>query len=119
MSSHSETKIEVEDKGVQCDSHEVVKVFASVRVQSDDCLYSCDSFKGMVPYRKPSIQDVQMYQSPKNLIQSCQVQVVKNEVVLEFKTSKSKKMKKKKKKEKEDQNQENLGFLSKILQMLF
>ncbi|XP_052627128.1 uncharacterized protein LOC128133658 [Lactuca sativa] len=68
---HVHDVLEVQDKGFQCDSHEVLKVFCSIGVQTDDCLSSFDSFEGMVPHRKPLIQEVQMGIEDKDLKSSC------------------------------------------------
>ena len=61
---HVHDVLGVQDKWIQYDSHEVVKFVCSIGIQTDDCLNSYDSFEGMVPYRKPLILDVQMYQTP-------------------------------------------------------
>ncbi|KAL7600343.1 hypothetical protein Lser_V15G25709 [Lactuca serriola] len=98
--------LEVLDNGVQCDVQEKgvqvdfqdEKVFCSIRVQTDDILCSCDSFEGMIPYRKPVIQENHKYQTPKDLIQIHKVDVVESGFVHEVKSSRCKKMRKKKKK---------------------
>ncbi|KAL7583276.1 hypothetical protein Lser_V15G45504 [Lactuca serriola] len=89
--------LDVQEKGVQVDSHDE-KVFCSIRVQTDDILCSCDSFEGMIPYRKPVVQEIHKYQTPKDLIQTQNVDVVKSGFVHEVKSSICKKMRKKKKK---------------------
>ncbi|KAL7607713.1 hypothetical protein Lser_V15G11377 [Lactuca serriola] len=89
--------LDVQEKGVQVDVHDE-KVFCSIGVQTDDILCSCDSFEGMIPYRKPVIQEIHKYQTPKNLIQTQNVHVVESGFVHEVKSSRCKKMRKKKKK---------------------
>ncbi|KAL7589254.1 hypothetical protein Lser_V15G40565 [Lactuca serriola] len=89
--------LEVHDKKIQVDSHDE-KVFCSIGVQTDDILCSCDSFEGMIPYRKPVIQEIHKYQTPKDLFQIHKVDVVKSGFVHEVKSSRCKNMKKKKKK---------------------
>ncbi|KAL7617969.1 hypothetical protein Lser_V15G04519 [Lactuca serriola] len=88
--------LDVQEKGVQVDSYDE-KVFCSIGVQTDDILCSCDSFEGMIPYRKPMIQENQKYQTPKDLIQIHNVEVVESGFVHEIKSSRCKKMRKKKK----------------------
>ncbi|KAL7609040.1 hypothetical protein Lser_V15G13562 [Lactuca serriola] len=89
--------LEVHDKKIQVDSHDE-KVFCSIGVQTDDILCSCDSFEGMIPYRKPVIQEIHKYQTPKDLIQIHKVDFVESGFVHEVKSSRCKKMRKKKKK---------------------
>ncbi|KAL7613260.1 hypothetical protein Lser_V15G08272 [Lactuca serriola] len=89
--------LDVQEKGVQVDSQDE-KVFFSIGVQTDDILCSCDSFEGMIPYRKPVIQEIHKYQTPKDLIQTQNVHVVESGFVHEVKFSRCKKMRKKKKK---------------------
>ncbi|KAL7590449.1 hypothetical protein Lser_V15G37781 [Lactuca serriola] len=86
---------DVQEKGVQVD-FEDEKVFCSIGVQTDDILCSCDSFEGMIPYRKPVIQENHKYQTPKDLIQTQNVHVVESGFVHEVKSSRCKKMRKKK-----------------------
>lgn len=40
-----------------------VKLVCYIGTQIDDSSCSCTSFEGIVPYKKPIIQDVQMYQT--------------------------------------------------------
>ena len=89
--------LDVQEKGVQVDFQDE-KVFCSIGVQTDDILCSCDSFEGMIPYRKPVIQENHKYQTPKDLIQTQNVHVVESGFVHEVKSSRCKKMRKKKKK---------------------
>ncbi|KAL7600899.1 hypothetical protein Lser_V15G24124 [Lactuca serriola] len=89
--------LDVQEKGVQVDSHDE-KVFCSIGVQTDDILCSCDSFEGMIPYRKPVIQEIHKYQTPKDLIQTQNVHVVESRFVHGVKSSRCKKMRKKRKK---------------------
>ncbi|KAL7608281.1 hypothetical protein Lser_V15G13362 [Lactuca serriola] len=89
--------LDVQEKGVQVDSQDE-KVFCSIGVQTDDILCSCDSFEGMIPYRKPVVQEIHKYQTPKDLIQTQNVHVVESGFVHEVKSSRCKKMRKKKKK---------------------
>ncbi|KAL7606699.1 hypothetical protein Lser_V15G16168 [Lactuca serriola] len=89
--------LDVQEKGVQVDSQDE-KVFCSIGVQTDDILCSCDSFEGMIPYRKPVIQEIHKYQTPKDLIQTQNVHVVESGFVHGVKSSRCKKMRKKKKK---------------------
>ncbi|KAL7590284.1 hypothetical protein Lser_V15G40435 [Lactuca serriola] len=89
--------LDVQEKGVQVDSQDE-KVFCSIGVQTDDILCSCDSFEGMIPYRKPVIQENHKYQTPKDLIQTQNVHVVESGFVHGVKSSRCKKMRKKKKK---------------------
>ncbi|KAL7618326.1 hypothetical protein Lser_V15G04074 [Lactuca serriola] len=89
--------LDVQEKRVQVDSYDE-KVFCSIGVQTDDILCSCDSFEGMIPYRKSLIQENHKYQTPKDLIQTHKVEVVESGFVHEIKSSRCKKMRKKKKK---------------------
>ncbi|KAL7607893.1 hypothetical protein Lser_V15G14229 [Lactuca serriola] len=89
--------LDVQEKGVQVDSQDE-KVFCSIGVQTNDILCSCDSFEGMIPYRKPVVQEIHKYQTPKYLIQTQNVHVVESGCVHEVKSSRCKKMRKKKKK---------------------
>ncbi|KAL7590907.1 hypothetical protein Lser_V15G32640 [Lactuca serriola] len=89
--------LDVQEKGVQVDSQDE-KAFCSIRVQTDDILCACDSFEGMIPYRKSVIQEIHKYQTPKDLIQTHKVQVVESGFVHEVKFSRRKKMRKKKNK---------------------
>nr|KAJ0201059.1 hypothetical protein LSAT_V11C600332540 [Lactuca sativa] len=61
-------------------SAEIVKTkeFCSIGTTTDDFSCSDDVFEGMVPYRKPIIQDVQIYQTPKVCVpKACDVQILK------------------------------------------
>ncbi|KAL7596727.1 hypothetical protein Lser_V15G29916 [Lactuca serriola] len=98
--------LDVQEKGVQVDFHDE-KVFCSIGVQTDDILCSCDSFKQMIPYRKPVIQENHKYQTPKDLIQTQNVHVVESGFVHGVKSSRCKKMRKKKKKKKKKINRKN------------
>ncbi|KAL7603210.1 hypothetical protein Lser_V15G18710 [Lactuca serriola] len=89
--------LDVQEKGVQVDSNNE-KVFCSIGVQTDDILSSCDLFEGMIPYRKPVIQEIHNYQTPKDFIQIHNVHVVESGFVHEIKSSRCKKMRKKKNK---------------------
>ncbi|KAL7591367.1 hypothetical protein Lser_V15G33936 [Lactuca serriola] len=89
--------LDAQEKRVQVDSHDE-KVFCLIGVQTDDILCSCDSFEGMIPYRKPVIQENHKYQTPKDLIQIHNVEVVESGFVHEVKYSRCKEMRKKKKK---------------------
>lgn len=40
-----------------------VNMLCSIGTETDDSTCSCNSFEGIVPYRKPIIHDVQMYQT--------------------------------------------------------
>lgn len=52
--------------------------FFSIRTQTDDSSCSCNSFKGMVSYRKLIIQDVQIYQTHNVWVpKTCDAQIVK------------------------------------------
>ncbi|KAL7609587.1 hypothetical protein Lser_V15G13711 [Lactuca serriola] len=103
--------LDVQEKGVQVDSHDE-KVFCSIGVQTDDILCSWDSFEGIIPYRKPVIQEYHKYQTSKDLIQIHKVDVVKSGFVYEVKSSRSKKIRKKKKKK---MNRKNKRIYSKKL----
>ncbi|KAL7592699.1 hypothetical protein Lser_V15G32523 [Lactuca serriola] len=103
--------LEVHDKKIQVDSQDK-KVFFSIRVQTDDILCSCDSFEGMIPYRKPVIQEICKYQTPNDLIQTQNVHVVESGFVHEIKSSRCKKVRKKKKKKKK-MNRKNKRVYSK------
>ncbi|KAL7603771.1 hypothetical protein Lser_V15G19273 [Lactuca serriola] len=89
--------LDVQEKGVQVDVQDEI-FFCSIGVQTDDILCSCDLFEGMIPYRKPVVQEIHKYQTPKDLIQIHKVDVVKSGFVHEVKSSRCKKMRKKKKK---------------------
>ncbi|KAL7598001.1 hypothetical protein Lser_V15G26504 [Lactuca serriola] len=89
--------LDVQEKGVQVDSQDE-KVFCSIGVQTDDILCYCYSFEGMIPYRKPVVQEIHKYQTPKDLIQTQNVHVVESGFVHEVKSSRCKKRRKKKKK---------------------
>nr|KAJ0226565.1 hypothetical protein LSAT_V11C100026310 [Lactuca sativa] len=53
-----------------------VKTFCSIGTQTDDFSCSDDVFGGLVPYRKPIVQDVYIYQTPKDCVQkSSNVQI--------------------------------------------
>ena len=106
--------LDVQEKGVQVDSQDE-KVFCSIGVQTDDILCSCDSFEGMILYRKPVIQENHKYQTPKDLIQTQNVHVVESGFVHEVKSSRCKKMRKKKKKK---MNRKNKRVYSQNRQML-
>ncbi|KAL7610182.1 hypothetical protein Lser_V15G13733 [Lactuca serriola] len=87
--------LDVQEKGVQVDSQDE-KVLCSIGVQTNDILCSCDSFEGMIPYRKSVIQEIHKYETPKDLIQT--QDIVESGFVYEIKTSRCKRMRKKKKK---------------------
>ena len=62
-----------------------LKKFCSIGTQTDDFSSSDDVFEGLVPYRKPIIQDVQIYQTPKDCVQkSSNVQIQKCEDVVQI-----------------------------------
>ncbi|KAL7615442.1 hypothetical protein Lser_V15G08813 [Lactuca serriola] len=83
---HALKFLEVLDNGVQCDVLDVQEKGVQV------------DFQGMIPYRKPVVQEIHKYQTPKDLIQTQNVHVVESGFVHEVKSSRCKKMRKKKKK---------------------
>nr|KAJ0204163.1 hypothetical protein LSAT_V11C500259270 [Lactuca sativa] len=69
------------------------------RESSDDFLCSDNVLEGLVPYRKPIIQDVQIYQTPQDCVQkSSNVQIQKGEEPQNQKRKRKKKNKNKIKK---------------------
>ncbi|KAL7606131.1 hypothetical protein Lser_V15G17503 [Lactuca serriola] len=89
--------LDVQEKGVQVDSHDE-KVFAQLEFKPMIFCVLCDLFEGMIPYRKPVIQENHKYQTPKDLIQTHKVEVVESGFVHGVKSLRCKKMRKKKKK---------------------
>lgn len=61
-----------------------MKSFCSIGTQTEDSSCSCDLFEGMIPYRKPKVQDVQMFQTPKDVIQKNTVDFLKDVVSFDF-----------------------------------
>nr|KAJ0217547.1 hypothetical protein LSAT_V11C300134990 [Lactuca sativa] len=82
----------------QSKTSEIMKVnkFCSIGTQTNDFSSSDDVIEGLVSYKKPIIQDVQIYQTPKDCVQkSSNVQIQKHKEERKKKKKKNKsKMKK-------------------------
>ena len=92
-------------QGTQTDDSEekvLIVDVCSKGIQTEDCSSSCNSFDGMVPYRKPVVKDIHMYETPQVWVPKAS-QVQKEDVLSQsssqfLKPRSSQKKKKKKRK---------------------
>ena len=92
-----------------------MKTFCSIGTQTDDSLCSDDIFEGMIPYRKPILQEIQINQTPNVCVsKSSNVQIQKEEKGVQIRNLFLKPRNKKRRKKRKNKSKMEKVWMPKI-----